>query len=454
MNILNQMELQELIGLFSILAVFLLILLFRSYRQIKRLRLKYKDVIDIDKEVEIRKNKYRFLNKQIVTLKNDYKEKRNTFEKLLKEISVLEENLEYMDFGIYQPHFDFDTSEEYKIELQKIRNMQKEMIKNKDAIVCSTEWTVGGSKREGQKMTNRYMKLMLRAFNNECDSAALKIKWNNMLKMEERIKKSFESINKLGETQNINITGKYLDQNLKELHLAHEYQEKIYEEKEEQRRIREQMREEEKVKREVEKAMKDAENEEAQYQAALEKAKLELGETHGEQTKEFEEKIKILQEQLEEAKKNKERALSRAQQTKNGHVYIISNIGSFGKNIYKIGMTRRLEPVDRVKELGDASVPFTFDIHAMIFSKDAPNLENGLHRAFGQSRVNLVNERKEFFRVSLDDIARKVKEMHGEIEFTKLVEAKEFRETIAIRNQERESIEVKKAVAEKFPDNL
>ena len=214
------------------------------------------------------------------------------------------------------------------------------------------------------------------------------------------------------------------------------------------------MREEEKVKREVEKAMKDAENEEAQYQAALEKAKLELGETHGEQTKEFEEKIKILQEQLEEAKKNKERALSRAQQTKNGHVYIISNIGSFGKNIYKIGMTRRLEPVDRVKELGDASVPFTFDIHAMIFSKDAPNLENGLHRAFGQSRVNLVNERKEFFRVSLDDIARKVKEMHGEIEFTKLVEAKEFRETIAIRNQERESIEVKKAVAEKFPDNL
>lgn len=454
MNILYEMELQELIVLFGAMAVFLFVLLFRSHRQIYRLKLKYKDVIDIDKEVEIRKEKYRNLNKQISTLKGDYKEKRNIFEKLLKEISILEENLEYMDFGIYQPHFDFDTSEKYKIELQKIRNMQKEMIKDKDAIVCSTEWTVGGSKREGQKMTNRYMKLMLRAFNNECDSALLKIKWNNILKMEERIKKSFEVINKLGETQNINITGRYLDQSLKELHLAHEYQEKIYEEKEEQRRIREQMREEEKVKREIEKAMKDAENEEAQYQVALEKAKLELGKAYGEETKEFEEKIKVLQEQLEEAKRKKERALSRAQQTKNGHVYIISNIGSFGKNIYKIGMTRRLEPLERVKELGDASVPFAFDIHAMIFSKDAPSLENNLHRAFGQSRVNLVNERKEFFRVSLDDIAAKVKAMHGEIEFTKLVEAKEFRETVAIRNQARESVEVKKAVTEKFPDSI
>ena len=454
MNILYQMELQELIVLSGAIAVFLLVLLFRSHRQINQLKLKYKDVIDIDKEVEIRKKKYGDLNKQILTLKSDYKGKRNIFEKLLKEISVLEENLEYMDFGIYQPHFDFDTSEKYKIEIQRIKDIQKEMIKDKDAIVCSTEWTVGGSKREGQKMTNRYMKLMLRAFNNECDSALLKVKWNNILKMEERIKKSLDVINKLGETQNINITGRYLDQKLREMRLAHEYQEKIYEEKEEQRRIKEQMREEEKIKREVEKAMNDAEKEETQYEAALGKAKLELGKAHGEQTKEFEEKIRLLQNQLEEAKKKKERALSRAQQTKTGHVYVISNIGSFGKNIYKIGMTRRLEPIDRVKELGDASVPFSFDVHALIFSEDAPSLESQLHREFGKSRVNLVNERKEFFRVSLDDIAGRVKEMHGKIEFTKLAEAKDFRETVAIRNQKNENVEVKRAVAEKFPDNI
>ena len=121
-----------------------------------------------------------------------------------------------------------------------------------------------------------------------------------------------------------------------------------------------------------------------------------------------------------------------AQQTKRGHVYVISNIGSFGENVYKIGMTRRLEPEDRVKELGDASVPFSFDIHAMIFSEDAPKLEAALHNQFEQHKVNMVNPRKEFFNVTLDEIKNVVKSNHIDATFIDIPEAEEYRETKAI----------------------
>lgn len=265
-------------------------------------------------------------------------------------------------------------------------------IKSERAIFCSTQWEVGGSRREGQKMTNHYMKLMLRAFNNECDSAVLKVKWNNIFNMEERIKKAFDAINKLGTIHNIQITDEYLNLKLDELHLAHEYQEKLYQEKEEQRQIREQMREEEKVRLEIARAQKEAETEEIRYQRALQQTQKELAKATGEELGKLNAEIRLLQSQLAEAQAKRERAISRAQMTKSGHVYVISNIGSFGQNVYKIGMTRRLEPEERVKELGDASVPFPFDIHALIYSENAPELEGALHRLFERKRVNWVNK--------------------------------------------------------------
>ncbi|MEL6615500.1 MAG: GIY-YIG nuclease family protein, partial [Bacteroidota bacterium] len=142
--------------------------------------------------------------------------------------------------------------------------------------------------------------------------------------------------------------------------------------------------------------------------------------------------IEELERRLAEAHANKERAVSRAQMTRAGHVYVISNVGSFGENVYKIGMTRRLDPMDRVRELGDASVPFRFDVHAIIYSDDAPGLEAELHRQFDTKRVNRVNTRKEFFRVPLDEVARVVQENHGEIEFTLAAEAEEYRKTLAL----------------------
>lgn len=295
---------------------------------------------------------------------------------------------------------------------------------------------------------------MVRAFNGESDAAIMKVKWNNVQKMEERIKKAFEAINKLGEPTKIAITEKYLQLKLDELHLAYEYQEKLYQEREEQRQIREQMREEEKAQRELEKAQKDAELEELRKEDALIKARRELEAATGEELNRLNEQVAKLEQQLEEAREKKERALSMAQQTKKGHIYVISNIGSFGEDVYKIGMTRRLEPMDRVKELGDASVPFEFDVHAIIYSENAPELENKLHRRFDDKRINMVNYKKEFFNVSLEEVADAVKEMHGDFEFTLIAEAKQYRETLAIREPATQAAAIDDVVEREFPTSI
>jgi multidrug efflux pump subunit AcrA (membrane-fusion protein) len=220
---------------------------------------------------------------------------------------------------------------------------------------------------------------------------------------------------------------------LQELYLVHEYQEKVYEEKEEQRRIREQMREEEISRREIERVLQEAERDEARYAEALRRAREDVEKTVGEKQQKLYAQIEELQRKLNEAQANRERAIARAQMTRSGHVYVISNIGSFGDDVFKIGMTRRLDPLDRVRELGDASVPFQFDVHAMIYAEDAPGLETKLHQIFHHRRVNLVNERREFFRVTIEEIAEAVSGHDASIRITRAAEAIEYRKTIAIR---------------------
>ncbi|HTF05689.1 MAG TPA: DUF4041 domain-containing protein [Bacteroidia bacterium] len=363
----------------------------------------------------------------------EFQSKRNVYEQLLKEISILEENLENISYGLYEPHYEYATSEAYKKRLEQIRENQKQMIKSEQATYCPIEWTVGDSRAKGIKMVKEASKIMLRAFNGECDAAIAKVSWNNISTMETRIQKSFEALNKLGSTNHLSITPGYLQLKLQELYLEFEAEEKIYKEKEEQRKIREQMREEEKALREMEKAAKDAEAEEMRYEKALEKAKSEISKLQGAELDKLAAKIKDLELNLQNAHERKERAISQAQLTKSGHVYIISNIGSFGEHIYKIGMTRRLEPMDRVDELGDASVPFDFDVHGMIYSEDAPGLENLLHKRLENKRLNLVNRRAEFFQASIDEIEEIIKEFNLTIQLTKLAEAREYRETLSLR---------------------
>ena len=203
-------------------------------------------------------------------------------------------------------------------------------------------------------------------------------------------------------------------------------------EREEQRRIKEQIREEEKARREYEKAMRDAAKEEEMIRKAMEKAQQAILKASEEQKAKFEAQLAELQQKLVEAEEKNQKALSMAQQTKSGHVYIISNVGSFGENVYKIGMTRRLEPLDRVRELGDASVPLPFDVHAMIYSENAPALETELHHFFVQNQVNKVNPRKEFFRVPISDIRQEIDKRNIDVKWTMAAEAAEYRETLAI----------------------
>lgn len=184
------------------------------------------------------------------------------------------------------------------------------------------------------------------------------------------------------------------------------------------------------------------------YAEALEKARRQLEQATGQKHAEFEAKIADLELKLADAEAQRQRAISQAQLTKIGHVYVISNIGSFGEDIYKIGMTRRLDPMDRVKELGGASVPFSFDVHAMIYSQNAPALENALHKAFNERRLNKVNFRKEFFHVTLAEIEKVVVENHGQIQFTKLAEAEEFRKSLSYSQEERLDIGARRFVDE------
>jgi hypothetical protein len=362
----------------------------------------------------------------------EIRELANRIAELKKELKPLDEEANLQSFGFYKPHYDFGSSAAYLAKLEDVRSKQKRMVSDRTAAVGDIEWTVNGSKSEGRKSINQTLKLLLRAFNGECDAAIAKVRYNNIHVMETRIRKAHEAINALAKVQECRIVPEYLDLKMQELFLAHEYQEKVQAEKEEQRRIREQMREEEVARREIERVQQEAENEERRFEAALVRARMEAHNAVGAKQQQMLDQIAELERRLNEAHANKERAMSRAQMTRSGHVYVISNIGSFGENIYKIGMTRRLEPMDRVHELGDASVPFRFDVHAIIFAEDAPALESALHRAFAARRVNMVNEKREFFRVTLGEISQVVRQQHGEIEFTHTPEAIEYRKTLSL----------------------
>lgn len=280
-----------------------------------------------------------------------------------------------------------------------MRDKQKALVSAKDATICPTTWTVDGSTAKGQTMINRQSKLTLRAFNGECEAAIANVRWNNFNAMEKRIQTAAEQINSANASMSLRINPEYIKLKLEELRLTHEYREKQKAEKEERAEMARAEREEKKLLAEAE----AAEKKEREYQRLLDKARSEVGADQA--------KIAELEAQLAEAHAATERAKAMAEMTKSGYVYIISNIGSFGEDVVKIGLTRRLDPDDRVRELGDASVPFSFDTHAMIYSDEAPALEAALHREFADRRINTTNFRKEFFRVGLEEVEEAVKRL-------------------------------------------
>lgn len=378
------------------------------------------------------KDEQRKVDAQTQVLHADLDRLHQSIEKAQKQLIVTTDTVELESFSLYQPKFDFVKSEEYKERLDIIREKQKDMLKNKLAATCSIEWAVDGNKAKGRKMTNDNIKLVLRSFNNECDIAISAVRFNNFDRCKERITRSFDTLNKISETNKICISKKYYQLKIEELRLALEYQQKKQKEKEALRELRAQQREEARIAKEIEESRKEAEKEKKHYLQALEKVNQQLEACSADSDRaDLLEKKEFLTSHVDEINSKLADIDYRQANQKAGYVYVISNIGSFGEGIYKIGMTRRLDPMERVDELGDASVPFYFDVHAMIFSEDAPKLEAALHHAFEKNRVNLVNKRREYFRVSLDEIKRVIRENHDKtVEFTDVPSAEQYRESL------------------------
>ena len=376
------------------------------------------------------------INKKIDSLSDKEAEADKVIHDIRSKIDLYSRLDDFVDYGMYEmPQYLYETSERYALEIKKIREEQKELIRSQNVIISYDNDDYDLDLSFIKKIVVAQKKLVIRSFNIECDLLIGKLNPANVERTLERIEAIANDLEKDFADMRYGFNEQYISLKFEECRLQYEFLMKKKEEQEEQRAIREQMKEEERARREYEAAIAKAQKEEDLYQKMLDKARQALAQTSDADRQAAELRIQQLEEELAEAKAKAERAMSMAQQTKKGHVYVISNIGSFGENVYKIGLTRRLDPTERVRELGDASVPFSFDIHAMISSEDAPSLETALHRAFDDKRVNAVNMRKEFFKGGLEDIRKKVEEITGnEADFVTTILAEEYFQTKRLRH--------------------
>lgn len=392
---------------------------------------------ELETSIESKMQNISSLKSEITQLDQYRDAQKALLHKLMTKIDLYTQIEEYVDHGSFEvPDYLYETSDRFSEEIKMVRECQRNMIKNKTVITYSKITTISDDQSINKIILDGQSKLMLTAFNIECDTLIGKVKPSTFTATIERIEKLANSLEKSAASLACGFNIEYVKLKFEECRLQYQFSLKKQEEIEEQRAIREQIREEQRAIKEYERAVEEAEKEEKMYRQLLEKAKQELQTITNEERATAEARIFALEQQLAEAEAKEARAKSMAEQTRKGHVYVISNIGSFGKDIYKIGLTRRLDPMDRVKELGDASVPFSFDVHAMIYVEDAPALENSLHREFSSERVNLVNQRKEFFQVSLNQVKEAVSRIAGlEAEFKTTIAAEEYFESQRLRGK-------------------
>ena len=341
-------------------------------------------VLEIKEEISKLEQNKSTLTEELLTLRKEIIETKKSLIET-QEIAMLQE------VGVYQYTSILDTSEGYSDKITEIRSKIKERnITNGGAITAAQGWTVNGSTTEGAKMIKEFSKLMLRAYNGEVDDALRTLKPYKLEAAIDRVNKVEDSIEKLGKTMLIAIDDAYHQLRISEIKLTADYLAMKEEEKEKQKEEKLRLKEEEKAQKEFEKEREKLNKELSHHQAVLAKA-----DETGNATAAEEAKAKIA-----EVQNGISGVEERAANIRTGYVYVISNIGSFGEQVLKIGLTRRLDPEERIQELSDASVPFKFDTHAIIFSADAVSLEKQLHQELESHRVNKVNARKEFFRVT------------------------------------------------------
>ena len=405
-----------------------IVLIIMQYLHDKKLSDKYGTIDSLDDTISLKNEDITRLEKRIEFLNNQYSSNQQSFQiskcELEKEILSLEQDVlcKHYVFSDY----DALTSEECKNKLTLLKAEEQEAIKSSSMI---TTIPVGN-----KKQLESNSKQILRCFNSECDNVLLNLSVKNIDSSRNKITKSFETLNKVFTVDGVQMNRALLEYKLEELNLVYTYELKKEQEKELQKAIKEQMLEEEKVRKEIEHQKAKIEKDQTQCSNEINKLMGYMQKTNNDVEKQlYIDKINELEAKLKQLEADKATVLEREANARAGYVYIISNIGSFGENVYKIGMTRRLEPMDRIKELSSASVPFEFDVHAMIFSDDAPALETSLHQTFDKKRVNLVNAHKEFFKVSIDEIEEVVKSNYNNtVTFTKIPVAKEYNETLEI----------------------
>lgn len=367
-------------------------------------------------------------------LLKDIAELRLQKEKLEKEVLDLSEEKFILGFGLHKPVYHLRTPEEYKNALLEVRKKQKELIKSGEAIVCTYEWAIKGDPATGTAFINSVISTTLQIFNLECDTIFRKLKFNNYEIAKDRINALYLSLNLKNQPLFIVLSKKYLDLKIKELDILFELSQKRKQDAEIKREQKEILREQAAVEKELSLERERLKKEKAHYQnqadLLCDRVNKELDDKEKASLLKKLDSVNTLIHKIDKSLADVD---YRQANIRAGYVYIISNIGSFGDGVYKIGMTRRLNPLERIDELGGASVPFRFDVHALIFSEDAPRLESLLHQIFSKNRVNKINGRKEFFKVPLSEIEKVVKEnFDNTIEFVYTPEAEQYRESMLL----------------------
>jgi len=393
------------------------------------------DLLAVQEQIRTEESRLAAVQAQAASVQSDLEAARAQLQALQQQILGAEDTIQLESFALYVPKYQFTNSIDYKNRLDEIREDQKATARGLSAGVDELDLPAGNLTRaQWKKLRKDALKLALRSFNSESEYCIDNVKFSNLEKMEERIRRSFETCNKLLNATSIFWKDVVLERKLQELHLAHEYQVKRQEEKEAARQVREDQREQEKLEKEIREARAKIDKERRHFTGALQKLQLRLSAANDQKERDdLQTRIDELSNQNSKLDEEERLLDYREQNARASYVYVISNIGAFGEGIYKLGMTRRLEPMDRVDELGDASVPFRFDVHALVFSDNAPALEAKLHAHFAAGRLNKVNGRKEFFRADLKEIEAVIRANYDAVvEVVHAAPAEQYRESLRL----------------------
>lgn len=396
----------------------------------------------LNSELQLKRSKLARLDQQLSQLETH-------IQQLQQQVSDLEEEAYIQEFGFYQPKYNFIASGDYAIQLKRNRDQQKGMIRDREAAICQTPLTLNGNEKEGKKLTGNFLKLVLTIFNSECDTIIDKVKPSSINVSESKIRKTFDDLNKKSQVINCEITEAYRDLKFRELHLKYELECMRQEEREQEKEIRDRMKQEEKDRRKLEeetRKIQEAEQRQRQYQQQLDTALKQQESVAEKERKQLEAQIEQLRQNLAEAISDKEDAISRSAMIKSGYIYVISNIGSLGRDIYRICMTKRSSNEDEYVRSMTPEVPFPFDVHFKFISEDASETLRQLHERFDAQRVNRANSRREFFSVSIDEIAQAIEEIKRKtgalknVQYEKAPQALEYRRTLAATRKDSQTV--------------